>query len=175
MKRHVARSPPFCSLPLTTLAEFCLMNQNIKWRLWLVNISWQLWPICSIQALLIGLGSSQHTSAILDYAHDLLSVVNGWIITLSTPQKSNSVTRPLDYSDIKLRDSMILSKIFDKFVKLGLLGKLWPSGHRPGITVLTVRTRPLDSQPVPSRLSGIPVGDVFLVHEKDSSFHCSLL
>ena len=165
-KRHVARSLPFCSLPLTTLAEFCLMNQSIKWRLGLVNISWQLWPICSIQALLIGLGSSQHTSAILDYAHDLLSVVNGWIITLSTPQKSNAVTRPIDYSDIKLCDSNI-----DPFKKILAHSDQWA----PGITVLTVRIRPLDSQPVPSWLSDIPVGDLFLVHEKDSSFHCSLL
>ena len=83
-----------CSLPLKTLAEFCLMNQSIRWRLWLVNISGQLWPICGIQVLLIGQGSSQHISAILDYAHDLLSVVNGW--ALSTPQKSNALTLPLD-------------------------------------------------------------------------------
>lgn len=130
MKRHVARLLPFCSLPLTTLAEFCLMNQTIKWRLGLVNISWQLWPICSIQALLIGLGSSQHTSAILDYAHDLLSVVNGWIINYyalhpAEIQCSDPAPRLLRY-----QVKWLLSEIFDKFVKLGLLGILWPSGHQ---------------------------------------------
>ena len=100
-----------CSLPLKTLAEFCLMNQSIRWRLWLVNISGQLWPICGIQVLLIGQGSSQHISAILDYAHDLLSVVNGW---LSLPRRNpmHSPFPSIDYSDIKLRPPKIQKCIY---------------------------------------------------------------
>ena len=99
------------------------MNQSIRWRRWLVNISGQLWPICSIQVLLIGQGSSQHISAILDYAHDLLSVVNGWW-ALSTPQKSNAVTLP---SNIKLR----LPKIIHKFIGFCLnMSEIWSSFER---------------------------------------------
>lgn len=85
-----SRIPSLCSLPLKTLAQFSLMNQSITWRVWLVNISGQLWLICSIQPLLIGLGSLQHTSAILDYAHDLFSVQS----TLYTLQKYKAPLEP---------------------------------------------------------------------------------
>ena len=76
-------------LPLNSLAKLFLMNQILKWCVGLVNISAHFWFICSVKPLLIGLGSSQHTSAILDYAHDFFSVQNYPLLPKDTQDRSS--------------------------------------------------------------------------------------